>query len=154
MIRPFNRAMVLPAMSVGVLLLACLAHPYTAAVAAMTAPPPGDQVSAGKQVFERWCVHCHGDGPRYPGTASLKAKYGNAAPAALEERQDLSSEVVALFVRHGVSTMAPFRKTEITDAELAALGAYLSHQSGATKRGQSAAVKSGNGSRQNATTKP
>jgi hypothetical protein len=32
---------------------------------------------------------------------------------------------VAVFVRPGVLLMAPFRKTEITDAELAALTAYV-----------------------------
>jgi len=82
----------------------------------------------GRQVYEKWCVECHGDGPRYPGTASLAVKYGKDMPAALEKRTDLTPEVVALFVRQGVSVMPPFRKTEITDAELASLGAYLSHQ--------------------------
>lgn len=84
--------------------------------------------SPGKKVFERWCAACHGDGPRYPGTASLAVKYGKDLPAALEKRTDLTPETVAMFVRHGVSVMPPFRKTEITDADLAALGAYLSHQ--------------------------
>jgi mono/diheme cytochrome c family protein len=28
-------------------------------------------------------------------------------------------------VRHGVSVMPPFRKTEVSDADLAALSAYL-----------------------------
>lgn len=84
--------------------------------------------SPGKQVFDRWCAACHASGPRYPGTASLAVKYGKDMPAALEDREDLTPEVVAVFVRQGVSIMPPFRKTEITDAELAALGAYLSHQ--------------------------
>jgi mono/diheme cytochrome c family protein len=34
-------------------------------------------------------------------------------------------ELTRAFVRNGVSVMPPFRKTEITDAELAALAAYL-----------------------------
>lgn len=84
--------------------------------------------SPGKKVFYRWCVECHGDGPRYPGTASLAVKYGKEMPAPLEQRQDLTPETISLFVRQGVSIMPPFRKTEITDKELAALGAYLSHQ--------------------------
>lgn len=82
----------------------------------------------GKIVFQKWCVECHGDGPRYPGTASLAVKYGKDLPAALEKRTDLTPETVAMFVRQGVSVMPPFRKTEITDAELASLGAYLSHR--------------------------
>lgn len=96
----------------------------------LTASVPKDEMasaSPGKKVFYRWCVECHGDGPRYPGTASLAVKYGKDMPAPLEQRKDLTPESVALFVRQGVSVMPPFRKTEITDAELAALGAYLSH---------------------------
>ena len=46
-------------------------------------------------------------------------------PAALEERTDLAPEVTKVFVRSGISIMAPFRKTEITDADLEALAAYL-----------------------------
>ena len=82
--------------------------------------------STGQQVFQRWCAECHADGPRYPGTASLAVKYGKDMPAALEKRTDLTPEVVAYFVRQGVLVMPPFRKTEITDAELKALGEYLS----------------------------
>ncbi|WP_082835851.1 c-type cytochrome [Croceicoccus bisphenolivorans] len=84
--------------------------------------------SPGKQVFDKWCAPCHAPGPRYPGTASLEVKYNGEIPAALEERDDLTPEVVEYFVRNGVMIMPPFRKTEITDAELAALGAYLSRQ--------------------------
>lgn len=86
----------------------------------------------GKQVFDRWCRYCHApesrdaSGPRFPGTASLAARYGGQVPAALEERTELTPEVVRYFVRFGVLTMPAFRKTEITDVELAALGAYLS----------------------------
>jgi hypothetical protein len=43
----------------------------------------------------------------------------------LLERTDLSAAAVAAVVREGVLLMAPFRKTEITDAELQALAAYV-----------------------------
>jgi mono/diheme cytochrome c family protein len=43
----------------------------------------------------------------------------------LLERTDLSAAAVAATVRQGVLLMAPFRKTEITDAELQALAAYV-----------------------------
>ena len=82
--------------------------------------------SPGKQVFDRWCAACHADSVRAPGTVALAAKYGKDMPAALELRDNLTPEVVQMFVRNGVSIMPRFRKTEITDAELAELGRYLS----------------------------
>lgn len=82
----------------------------------------------GKQVFDRWCTACHGPGRHMPGTAALAAKYGKEQPAVLEQRKDLSPEIVRYFVRHGVSIMPPFRKTEITDDELEALSTYLTHR--------------------------
>jgi mono/diheme cytochrome c family protein len=81
--------------------------------------------ASGQAVYERWCSHCHAPGPGHPGTQSLQAKYGEKAPAVILERKDLSPQAVAVFVRQGVLMMAPFRKTEITDAELTALAAYV-----------------------------
>jgi len=79
----------------------------------------------GKQVFDKWCEPCHGGGPGRPGTAALQALYNGAKPARLEERTDLVPEITKTFVRNGVSVMPFFRKTEISDAELDALAAYL-----------------------------
>jgi (+)-pinoresinol hydroxylase len=103
----------------------------SAAWASQPAPKPAAKsvpAGLGKQVYDKWCAACHASGPRYPGTASLAAKYGKDMPAPLEQRSDLTPELVAYFVRQGVSIMPPFRKTEITDAQLAALGAYLSRE--------------------------
>jgi (+)-pinoresinol hydroxylase len=99
-----------------------------AAAAAPKPLSPTAQVS-GKAVFDHWCATCHGSGPRMPGTAALAAKYGSDLPAELTKRTDLTPDVVQLFVRKGVSVMPSFRKTEITDRELAALGAYLGPKS-------------------------
>lgn len=88
------------------------------------------QLVQGKQVFDQWCVHCHGIGPRYPGTASLAVRDGGSQPAALEQRTNVVPAVVTVFVRNGVSIMPPFRKTEVNDADLVALGAYLARNSG------------------------
>jgi mono/diheme cytochrome c family protein len=79
----------------------------------------------GKQVFDQWCAPCHGDGPGKPGTAALNALYKGQRPALLEERTDLVPELTKQFVRTGVSVMPFFRKTEISDADLEALAAYL-----------------------------
>lgn len=89
-------------------------------------PAMAQSANSGKQVFDQWCAACHAAGPRFPGTASLAVKYGKDVPAALEQRTDLSPEIVSYFVRHGVLVMPPFRKTEISDADLKALGEYLS----------------------------
>src|SRR5262245_17237602 len=80
---------------------------------------------SGEKVYERWCAPCHAAGPGHPGTQSLQLKYDGKTPAVLVERSDLSPQAVAVFVRQGVLMMAPFRKTEITDAELAALSAFV-----------------------------
>lgn len=80
---------------------------------------------SGEKVYERWCAPCHAAGPGHPGTQSLQLKYGGKTPAVLVERTDLSPQAVSVFVRQGVLMMAPFRKTEITDAELAALSAFV-----------------------------
>lgn len=79
----------------------------------------------GEAVYTHWCAPCHAPGPGHPGTESLQLKYGGKMPAVLVERTDLTPQVVATFVRQGVLLMAPFRKSEITDAELAALAAFV-----------------------------
>ena len=89
-----------------------------------TAAEPAQPVS-GEAVYNRWCVHCHSTGRGNPGTDSLQVKYGGKVPAVLLERTDLPAEAVSLFVRQGVLSMPPYRKTEISDAELAQLAAYV-----------------------------
>jgi (+)-pinoresinol hydroxylase len=84
----------------------------------------------GKVVFEKWCAPCHAAGPGHPGTAALDALYKGKRPAALEQRTDLTPAVVKQFVRKGVSVMPFFRKTEVSDADLDALGLYLSRKRG------------------------
>jgi mono/diheme cytochrome c family protein len=91
-------------------------------------------VPQGKRVFEQWCAACHGPGVRTPGTSALAAKYGKDQPAVLEQRKDLSPDIIKYFVRQGVSIMPSFRKTEITDAELNALADYLARTPGSRKK--------------------
>ena len=80
-------------------------------------------------MFDEWCAACHAPGPRRPGTQALDALYKGQKPGALEERTDLVPKLTETFVRKGVSVMPPFRKTEISDADLAALAAYLAPRS-------------------------
>lgn len=95
-----------------------------AAASSAVAQAPAD-VARGREVFAEWCAGCHAPGPRHPGTQALEVAYKGVKPAALEERTDLVPELTSAFVRSGVSVMPPFRKTEITDADLRALAAYL-----------------------------
>jgi mono/diheme cytochrome c family protein len=88
--------------------------------------------ASGEAVWKHWCVHCHSTGRGNPGTESLQVKYKGAIPAALLERTDLTPQLVTLAVRQGVLSMPPFRKTEVTDTELAALAAWVA--SGGGKR--------------------
>jgi (+)-pinoresinol hydroxylase len=81
------------------------------------------QIERGHKVYQKWCYPCHGPGADKPGTASLAAR--GQKPAVLEERTDLTAPMIKTFVRHGVLYMPTFRKTEISDADLAAISAYL-----------------------------
>lgn len=93
-------------------------------------------VARGKAKFDHSCAPCHGKGPgddgraMLPGTYSLSLKYqGTTVPAALEDRTDLNSEAITAFVRMGTWSMPPFRKTELTNAEIADIAAYIAETS-------------------------
>ena len=92
-----------------------------AAPAPATDPPP-----AGRAVYAKWCAPCHDPGVTHPGTHALTVKYQGVKPGVLLEWKDLPAATVKFWVRHGISVMPQFRKTEISDAELAALAAFLS----------------------------
>jgi len=100
----------------------------TVAVAASAVVPAAAAESgpAGRVVYEKWCAPCHDPGIHHPGTHALMAKYQGTKPGALIEWTDLQAATVKQVVRHGISVMPHFRKTEISDAELDALAAYLS----------------------------
>jgi mono/diheme cytochrome c family protein len=97
-------------------------------------------VQRGKVKFQRTCAPCHGSGPgddgrpALPGTTSLQLKYKGTVPAVLEARSDLTAAVLKGFVRSGSWSMPPFRKTELSDAEIGDIAAYLatSSKSGTT----------------------
>jgi mono/diheme cytochrome c family protein len=107
---------------------------------ALSAP----DVLQGHQVFEKWCAGCHNpeltkqqigamkpDGTGnlinqvFAGTYVLAQRYKGAEPAALEQRTDLSPEMIKFTVRHGLNMMPRSRKTEISDVELNDIAAYL-----------------------------
>ena len=108
------------------LTLACLA------LAASAFGADDATVQKGQKVFDYWCATCHG--PGLPGTVALETKYKSTKPGLLSERTDLTPPITKTFVRHGVSIMPFFRKTEISDADLDALAAYLARNSKAPNR--------------------
>ncbi len=97
---------------------------------AMTAVTTAAEPVSGQAVYQRWCVHCHSTGRGNPGTESLQIKYKGTPPAVLLDRTDLTADVIKVFVRQGALSMPPFRKTEITDAELAALSTWMASAGG------------------------
>ncbi|NKJ42206.1 cytochrome c [Novosphingobium sp. SG720] len=116
---------------VPVVLAAVLALGAGAAIGqARPAPAPvaGKPVAtapvAALPVYRKWCADCHAT-PTGPGSLALQRKYQGAVPAILEQRSDLSPDYVRQVVRQGISFMPSFRKTEISDAELAAVATYL-----------------------------
>jgi (+)-pinoresinol hydroxylase len=95
--------------------------------------PTTTKLAQGQKVFTYWCATCHSTGPGMPGTAALQAKYNGNPPALLLQRTDLTPTLIAFYVRNGVSVMAQFRKTEISDADLDALAAYIVATAGAKR---------------------
>ena len=112
--------------------LIALATALATAQVALSAEPVGANKgvapNVGQLTYEKWCAPCHAPGPQHPGTQALDALYKGSKPGALIQRTDLTPPIVKQFVRTGVSVMPFFRKTEISDAELAALATYLSKQ--------------------------
>jgi len=120
--------------------LACSLPAAPAASADQPAPLPGakgtqEVLQQGKAVFDQWCIGCHGPLPgmgRFPpaGSYRLQQLYKDTKPALLEERNDLAPELIRVAVRHGLPIMPPLRKTEVSDAELDAVIAYLTRNKG------------------------
>lgn len=103
----------------------------TLALGAGSARAEAPDVATGRAVFGHVCAPCHGMGPgtdgaaMLPGSAALAAKYQGKVPPFLERRADLDAATIRAFVRHGSGAMPMFRATEISDAEIAAVAAYL-----------------------------
>jgi mono/diheme cytochrome c family protein len=76
-------------------------------------------------VYDKWCTPCHGAGEGKPGTISAAALYKGSKPAVLAERTDLTGAGIKTVVRSGMYIMPRFRKTEVSDAELDAIIAFL-----------------------------
>jgi (+)-pinoresinol hydroxylase len=111
-------------MNIAARVLLCSALLLSATAGAQTRP-----AERGKQLFDHWCSACHKPLGEFvssvPGTTALQNKYKGAIPAALEQRNDLKPDYVRLIIRQGILSMPFFRKTELSDDDVAAIGAYL-----------------------------
>jgi mono/diheme cytochrome c family protein len=125
------------------LLLATSAHADGTATGSWTlSTPSGNETAAplvkrGEEAYRARCNLCHGRltkdaspgfGARMSGTEALATKYGDKKPAVLEDRTDLTADVVKYYVRHGAGIMPFLRKTELSDADLDAIAAYLTRK--------------------------
>lgn len=110
-----------------------LAGLLLAGAAAVTAQESA--VQRGNAKFQHSCAPCHGAGvgddghAMLPGTDALRIKYRGALTPLLEHRTDLTAPVLKVFLRNGSFSMPPFRQTEVTDAEIADIAAYLAQSS-------------------------
>lgn len=80
----------------------------------------------GRGIYQKWCTPCHGTGLGKPATSAAAAH--GIKPPVLEERTNLTPKMIENAVRNGVNFMPRFRKTEISNADLAAIVAYLAHK--------------------------
>jgi mono/diheme cytochrome c family protein len=78
----------------------------------------------GWMLYEQHCAACHDAGPGHPGTMKL-TELGRTHPPLIG-RSDLVAAYIRMIVRNGLVEMPPFRPTELTDADLDSLIAYLS----------------------------
>lgn len=83
-----------------------------------------ESINRGKDIYNRWCVTCHGK--NMPATDALGILYKDTEISAiLDERTDLTPEFIEFYVRNGKHSMPFFRKTEINDKQLKDLLNYL-----------------------------
>jgi mono/diheme cytochrome c family protein len=93
----------------------------------LATPVIGAAEVSGKIVFDRWCIHCHDEGPGNAGTLRLAIDRGEDR-SVLEKRTDLSAQYVKAIVRNGINQMPGYRLLEISDEELEKLANYLTNK--------------------------
>ena len=76
----------------------------------------------GMQAFRARCGYCHLE--RRTGTLMLERRLGKEQ-ALLEQRTNLEAGYIRSVVRGGLKSMPALTRVDVTDAELDAIGAYL-----------------------------
>ncbi len=112
-------------MSRSIVSLATLTLVLASGVAGADEPSLTPQQQQGKRLYDHICVYCHS--PGVWGTNRL-AKRMDKEHAVLENRTDLSAGAITTIVRTGIGSMPPLRKSELTDADVSAIAAYLTRQ--------------------------
>ena len=101
--------------------VACRVFVVSAIVVLATQARAADM--SGKELFDHYCTYCHGSSEG-PGTMQLRRTRGKDQ-AVLTERTNLSPDYIEYVVRHGLKSMPPFAPSDLTDAKLKALAAFL-----------------------------
>jgi len=83
------------------------------------------EATGGEKLYIENCIMCHG--PNGMGTGLLGRRMD---VALLEERTDLNRDFVVLAARQGIGNMPAIPRGEVSDAELEAIGDYLSAAKG------------------------
>jgi mono/diheme cytochrome c family protein len=81
----------------------------------------------GQRLYRSTCLYCHDSAPGNPGTYVLAKKLGKES-SVLENRTDITADYVTSVTRHGLKGMPKYRKTELSDADVMAIAAYLTRQ--------------------------
>lgn len=93
-------------------------------LAASGAAAQDELVERGREVYDDWCAICHAPGEG--ATRILEERYQGALPAVVDQRTNLTAELITARVRTWVAPqMPPFRQSEVSDADLEAVIAYL-----------------------------
>jgi len=121
-------------------------YSLAAALAALVPAAAGAQsandaaAERGAEVYRNVCAPCHDRLPEgaaiemLAGPESLTLKYRGALSPYITERPDLAScEVLSMFLRKGTGSMPPFRKTELSDEDIAAIAAYFARTSAGSR---------------------
>ena len=86
-------------------------------------------IERGRAVYAEWCAICHAPGEG--ATRILEERYRGALPAVVDQRTNLTEELIVARVRTWVAPqMPPFRQSEVSDADLEAVIAYLKRNDG------------------------
>ena len=93
-------------------------------------PGAPDNVRRGYELYELHCLTCHGIGYEQGGTQTLAARYKGERPAVLALRTDMNAAFIRALIRTASPGMPPFRKTELSDAGLNDIIAYLTRNNG------------------------